>query len=624
MSNETKKTNAEQSAYEVALDRANILLRDENYAAAQQHFQKALDENPRSVDAYCGLYLVSIQTPSFEALAERLFIPTDDRLYQYAKHYVDETVPVGNIDELCGRYEVEYFLTREEIAKISSYGGRNSKQAALIKFMEAEKARLLESWKKDVNIQHAYEFCAGLEEQFNLSGKFNLLTDAMDRQIETWKLETRFSYKAEIEQIPTRLKEAHATAQALRKKADSEIARLSKELNESNYQTIYEQAKVYEPHPDGAKLLARCKELGEKGFAKKELIISGIAAGAYLLLSILLMIFNREQWEKTWTLFPCILCAISLCMPGVRTLINTLCEKEIAYFTPKKNALFDLGLTAMGALLPFVSVIAKWSYTEDSAIGFGTLACVLPAIFCNTLWLLPSCREMKTASKRFLSIAMFACAFVFSCLPFALFSEDCDFLFANGVTFWPHFIQPLLFLFVAGMFIRHAKRHFGDAEFALLITGESILLLLTFITLCVNDLFALIFWYIFCAGVVYFVLNFFFIMDLASTNQSNDTYCYRDITASGVRQGFDYKPLPRPSRNSAPSYDDYEDDDRNTNTDSYYNGYDDSSDEEEDTPFNPKPAWDDAADYNARAHGYQDSVDAANQTGTLRSDWYFR
>ena len=451
MSEEMK---AEQSAYEVALDRANILLRDENYAAAAQHFQKALDENPRSVDAYCGLYLVSVQVPSFEELVNRLFIPSDDRLYQYAKHYVDETVQVGNIDELCKRYEVEYFLTREKIAEISSYGGRQSKQAALIKFMEAEKARFQKSWDTDVNIQHAYEFCSGLEEQFNLGCKCGLLTDAMDRLIETWKQETYLSYKAEIDQIPTRLKEAHATAQALRKKADSEIARLSKELNESNYQTIYEQAKVYEPHPEGAKLLARCKELSKKGFAKKELIISGLAAAAYLLLSILLMNFNQEQWERTWALFPCILCAISLCMPVVRTLIDTLYKKEILYFAPKKNVLLDLVLTAMGVVLPLISVIAKWNYTEDSAIGFGTLACVLPAIFCNTLWLLPAYREMKTASKRFLSIAMFVSAFVFSCLPFALFSENCDFLFANGTTFWPHFVQPFLFLFLAGVFIR--------------------------------------------------------------------------------------------------------------------------------------------------------------------------
>ena len=605
------------------LESGYIHLAAERYSEAKGEFLVALDLDPDCSRAYCGLFLVSVRAASLEEVTNSFLIPRESELGVTK----DDPEIIGDLDELCRRYEIEYFNTREDIEKCASIGGGSSRETSMIKWLEREKYRFLGIWNNDANLAMAME-CGTLEEQYKISACRDHLVAKFDMEISRYAAIRRKSYENEIREIPTGLKESYECAQELAKSADGAIGNAERRLKTRDYRGAYTAAQPYERHPRAKKLMsdATCGEQKKLDF---------LNTGAALILALVYsLIVTLSAWVENphWTHFPYF--ALFLFFAGFfghrflsRWLVGDSQRGFLGKVTFKERMLSYriFSVVAAAIALCLTSVASTAYYGEvDSILVTATCVCLLPIAVTAVASLL----GMKGWDGLVIIGASVLASLIFSGFPLSLF--DSDFNVLESGSEYVMVVMPLLVstVLVIAAYVLASLSGLRGYILAAAVTLAYQIMTLTVIGVDDGEISVpLVCIILFCMAMPITIYALIKIGRNADYQRPQNEWSVYSIH---ITQKFDYKRPKKPARGgvgddscyggssggySGGGWDDDDDSGSSSGGSSYDFGYLGGSDSDSSN--------NDAADYNARSMGYGSADDASSSLGINSKDLYY-
>ena len=207
------------------LKRGQIALKDHEWDKAESYFERVLDENPESSQAYLGKVFSANQCENLDVLGQR-FIDEAIHGSNGNKAQISAGSPASSrISKAASEYEVPEFLTRTDIQKSFDY---SLAYASVRSHYETQLAAFISFCTDSKDLQHALAYANTNERkeietfQGKVRDKLQELIDKAKADDENSKNSVLQAYERFLDDVEKRLKQRHTDAVAASKKATAD------------------------------------------------------------------------------------------------------------------------------------------------------------------------------------------------------------------------------------------------------------------------------------------------------------------------------------------------------------------------------------------------------------------
>lgn len=247
------------------LQRGNMALEDQEWEKADGFFEEVLNQDAQCTEAYLGKWLVSCNTSNLDALRE----------YYLEKYASTETEVLEacekdseRIADAVTKYQIEGYLSDDEIEKIYEYDGTYSSE---LSFRKEQKEKELAELSEEKLFGRVKQYATG-----ELKSKFEQMladiTETLDERIRIAEQKDAESIASVKENYVSYLSQADEKAEELYQKAFQEreedyqrrVNRMNAADSISEYEVCREQLLRLKDYKDAKELAEQCQREADR------------------------------------------------------------------------------------------------------------------------------------------------------------------------------------------------------------------------------------------------------------------------------------------------------------------------------------------------------------------------